>query len=210
MDYLSEKERLYQMTEYERAYSDLSYIAGVDEAGRGPLAGPVVAAAVILPKDCEILYLNDSKKLSDKKRRLLFEEIKEKAVSYGIGIVPETIIDEINILQATYLAMQKAIRELKIKPDILLNDAVIIPGIETEQIKIIKGDAKSVSIAAASILAKVTRDDMMIDLAKTYPEYGFEKHKGYGTKAHYTALDEFGISPVHRLSYLKKYLEAKA
>lgn len=210
MDYLSEKERLYQMTEYERAYSDLSYIAGVDEAGRGPLAGPVVAAAVILPKDCEILYLNDSKKLSDKKRRLLFEEIKEKAVSYGIGIVPETTIDEINILQATYLAMQKAIRELKIKPDILLNDAVIIPGIETEQIKIIKGDAKSVSIAAASILAKVTRDDMMIDLAKTYPEYGFEKHKGYGTKAHYTALDEFGISPVHRLSYLKKYLEAKA
>lgn len=209
LDSLSEKERLYQMTEYERAYSNLSYIAGVDEAGRGPLAGPVVAAAVILPKDCEILYLNDSKKLSDKKRRLLFEEIKEKAISYGIGIVSEKIIDEINILQATYLAMQKAIRELKIKPDILLNDAVIIPGIETEQVKIIKGDAKSVSIAAASILAKVTRDDGMIELAKTYPDYGFEKHKGYGTKAHYAALDEFGVSPVHRLSYLKKYFENK-
>lgn len=209
MNGLPEKERLYAMTEYERRFSDRLYIAGTDEAGRGPLAGPVVAAAVILPKDCEILYLNDSKKLSDKKRRLLFEEIKQKAISFGIGIVSEQIIDEINILQATYLAMKEAVDQLKVKPEILLNDAVIIPGVEIEQIKIIKGDAKSVSIAAASILAKVTRDDIMTELAKEYPNYGFEKHKGYGTAYHYQCLDKYGITGIHRRSFLKSYLKQR-
>lgn len=202
---MSEEERLYLMSEFERRYENCRYVCGVDEVGRGPLAGPVVAAAVILPKNCNILYLNDSKKLSDKKRRMLSKEIKEKAVSYGVGIVSEKIIDKINILQATYLAMQEAVRNLSVKPDILLNDAVIIPDIEIEQVKIIKGDAKSISIAAASIVAKVIRDDKMIELSTQYPEYGFEKHKGYGTKAHYEALDKYGITEIHRLSYLSKY-----
>lgn len=209
MDRPSEKDRLYKMTEYERLYADLEFVAGVDEAGRGPLAGPVVAAAVILPKDCEILYLNDSKKLTDKRRRLLFEEIRDRAISFGIGIVSEKAIDEINILQATYLAMKEAVEQLAVRPDILLNDAVLIPGIEIKQVKIIKGDAKSISIAAASILAKVTRDDIMLNLAKEYPDYGFEKHKGYGTAAHYAALDRFGPTKIHRLSYLKNYFENK-
>lgn len=200
---MTEEERLYLMSGFERKYEDYEYICGVDEVGRGPLAGPVVAAAVILPKNCAILYLNDSKKLSDKKRRILSEEIKEKAVSYGIGVVSEKIIDEINILQATYLAMQEAVKNLSVRPDILLNDAVIIPKIEIEQVKIVKGDSKSISIAAASIIAKVTRDDMMIELSKKYPEYGFERHKGYGTKAHYEALNKYGITEIHRLTYLK-------
>lgn len=201
---ITEEERLYLMSEFERKYENYEYICGVDEVGRGPLAGPVVAAAVILPKNCNILYLNDSKKMSDKKRRMLSQEIKEKAVSYGIGIVSEKIIDEINILQATYLAMQEAVKNLSVTPDILLNDAVIIPNVEIEQVKIIKGDAKSISIAAASIIAKVTRDDMMIELSKKYPGYGFERHKGYGTKVHYEALEQYGVTEIHRLTYLKK------
>ena len=200
---MTEKDRLYLMSEFERKYENYKYVCGVDEVGRGPLAGPVVAAAVILPKNCDILYLNDSKKLSDKKRRMLSEEIKEKAISYGIGIISEKIIDEINILQATYSAMRKAVKNLSITPDILLNDAVVIPNIEIEQVKIIKGDTKSISIAAASIIAKVTRDDIMIELSTKYPRYGFEKHKGYGTKAHYEALDKYGITDIHRVTYLK-------
>lgn len=200
---MTEKDRLYLMSEFERKYENYEYVCGVDEVGRGPLAGPVVAAAVILPKNCDILYLNDSKKLSDKKRRMLSEEIKEKAISYGIGIISEKIIDEINILQSTYSAMREAVKNLSITPDILLNDAVVIPNIEIEQVKIIKGDTKSISIAAASIIAKVTRDDIMIELSTKYPRYGFEKHKGYGTKAHYEALDKYGITDIHRVTYLK-------
>lgn len=200
-----ELERLFTMREYERMYAHVSFLCGVDEAGRGPLAGPVAAGAVILPKDCEILYLNDSKKLSEKKREELFLEIKEKAVSYGVGIVSPGLIDEINILQATYEAMRQAITQLSVIPDILLNDAVLIPGIDLDkQIKIIKGDAKSVSIAAASILAKVTRDHMMVEYDKIYPQYGFAKHKGYGTKAHMEAIYKYGICPIHRRSFLKK------
>ena len=155
--------RLEAMREYEDTYDACAYICGIDEAGRGPLAGPVVAAAAVLPKDCQIFYLNDSKKLSEKKRDLLFDEIKEKAVAYGIGIVSPQVIDEINILQATYEAMRQAISQLNVIPEILLNDAVTIPGVDIMQVPIVKGDAKSVSIAAASILAKVTRDRMMID-----------------------------------------------
>ena len=173
--------RLEAMREYEDTYDACAYICGIDEAGRGPLAGPVVAAAAVLPKDCQIFYLNDSKKLSEKKRDLLFDEIKEKAVAYGIGIVSPQVIDEINILQATYEAMRQAISQLNVIPEILLNDAVIIPGVDIMQVPIVKGDAKSVSIAAASILAKVTRDRMMMEYDQIYPEYGFAKHKGYGT-----------------------------
>lgn len=184
--------RLEAMREYEDTYDACAYICGIDEAGRGPLAGPVVAAAAVLPKDCQIFYLNDSKKLSEKKRDLLFDEIKEKAVAYGIGIVSPQVIDEINILQATYEAMRQAISQLNVIPEILLNDAVTIPGVDIMQVPIVKGDAKSVSIAAASILAKVTRDRMMIEYDQIYPEYGFAKHKGYGTAAHIAALKEYG------------------
>ena len=199
--------RLESMKEYETLYANCSYICGIDEAGRGPLAGPVVAAAAVLPKDCQILYLNDSKKLSEKRREELFIEIKEKAICFGIGIVSPATIDEINILQATYEAMRQAVSQLTVQPDVFLNDAVIIPGIKEEkQVKIIKGDAKSISIAAASILAKVTRDHMMIEYDKLYPEYGFAKHKGYGTKVHREALLEYGICPIHRRSFLKKLL----
>lgn len=197
--------RLELMKEYEKQYARAAFICGIDEAGRGPLAGPVVAGAVILPKDCHILYLNDSKKLSEKRREELFLEIQEKAVSYATGIVSPAVIDEINILQATYEAMRQAISKLTEQPDIYLNDAVIIPGIDKErQVKIIKGDAKSVSIAAASILAKVTRDHMMIEYDKLYPMYGFGKHKGYGTKAHMDAIREHGLCPIHRRTFLKK------
>lgn len=198
--------RLEQMWEYERHFeSSCTYICGIDEAGRGPLAGPVVAAAAILPADCTILYLNDSKKLSEKRREELFLEIQEKAVAYGVGIVSPAVIDEINILQATYEAMRQAISKLTVEPQIYLNDAVIIPGIDVKkQVKIIKGDAKSVSIAAASVLAKVTRDHMMIEYDKLYPEYGFAKHKGYGTKVHMDAIREHGICPIHRRSFLTK------
>ena len=198
--------RLEAMREYEDTYDACAYICGIDEAGRGPLAGPVVAAAAVLPKDCQIFYLNDSKKLSEKKRDLLFDEIKEKAVAYGIGIVSPQVIDEINILQATYEAMRQAISQLNVIPEILLNDAVIIPGVDIMQVPIVKGDAKSVSIAAASILAKVTRDRMMAEYDQIYPEYGFAKHKGYGTAAHIAALKEYGPCPIHRRTFIKKFV----
>ena len=203
--------RLEGMKEYERKYASCGFICGIDEAGRGPLAGPVVAAACILPTDCEILYLNDSKKLTEKRREELFVEIHEKAVSFGVGIVSPAVIDEINILQATYEAMRQAVEKLSVRPDVFLNDAVVIPGIdESRQVKIIKGDAKSVSVAAASILANVTRDHMMEEYDRLYPEYGFAKHKGYGTKAHLDAVREHGMCPIHRRSFLKKFMEREA
>ena len=201
-----ELERLEAMKEYEYTYEACSFICGIDEAGRGPLAGPVVAGAVILPKDCQILYLNDSKKVSEKKRELLFDEIRGKAVSYGIGVVGPGRIDEINILQATYEAMREAVSQLQPAPEILLNDAVTRPGIDLMQIPIVKGDAKSVSIAAASILAKVTRDRMMVEYDALYPEYGFVKHKGYGTAVHIQALKEHGPCPIHRRSFIKNFV----
>lgn len=200
-----ERERLALMREYEDIYAACDLICGIDEAGRGPLAGPVAAAAVILPKDCEILYLNDSKKLSEKRRELLFDEIREKAVAYGIGIVGPGRIDEINILQATYEAMRTAIEALGVMPDLLLNDAVTIPGIDINQVPIVRGDAKSVSIAAASVLAKVTRDRMMREYDEIYPEYGFAKHKGYGTAAHIQALKELGPCPIHRRTFIRRF-----
>ena len=198
--------RLEAMKEFERQYEDCALICGVDEAGRGPLAGPVVAGAAILPKDLTILYLNDSKKLSEKRREELFLEVKEKAISWSVGIASPQRIDEINILQATYEAMREAINGLHAVPDILFNDAVTIPGIEIKQIPIIKGDAKSVSIAAASVLAKVTRDHMMVEYDKLFPEYGFAKHKGYGTAAHIAAIKEFGPTPIHRRTFIKNFL----
>ena len=210
-----ELERLSLMREFERQYEDCAFICGIDEAGRGPLAGPVAAGAAILPKDCQILYLNDSKKLSESRREELFLEIKEKAIAWSVGIVGPERIDEINILQATYEAMRQAIAALPVQPDlllndpvpqVLLNDAVTIPGVAIPQVPIIKGDAKSVSIAAASILAKVTRDHMMEEYDKDYPEYGFAKHKGYGTPAHITALKEFGPTPIHRRTFITKFV----
>lgn len=197
--------RLKQMREYEDMYAACTYICGIDEAGRGPLAGPVVAGAVILPADCQILYLNDSKKLSEKKREALFDEIKTKAISYGIGVVGPGRIDEINILQATYEAMRQAVGKLSVTPELLLNDAVTIPGLDCMQVPIVKGDAKSVSIAAASILAKVTRDRMMVEYDRLFPEYGFAKHKGYGTAAHIQALKEHGPCPIHRRTFIKNF-----
>ena len=198
--------RLEAMKEFEREYDGCSLICGVDEAGRGPLAGPVTAGAAILPKDCTILYLNDSKKLSEKRREELFLEIREKAFSYSVGIVGPERIDEINILQATYEAMRQAVSGLGVVPDLLLNDAVTIPELAIPQVPIIKGDAKSVSIAAASILAKVTRDHLMEEYDRQFPQYGFAKHKGYGTAAHVAALREFGPCPIHRRSFLKNIL----
>lgn len=203
----AEKARVEQMCEYEKEYGVYSYICGIDEAGRGPLAGPVVAGAVILPKDCRILYINDSKKLSEKRRNELFDIIKEEAVTYGIGIIDAAKIDEINILQATYEAMRSAINNLNPSPDILLNDAVTIPKVDIKQVPIIKGDAKSISIAAASVLAKVTRDRIMEEYDKKYPEYGFAKHKGYGTASHIQAIKEYGICPLHRLSFVKNFIQ---
>jgi len=180
-------------------------ICGVDEAGRGPLAGPVCAAAVILPMNLEIPGLTDSKKLTDKKRRELFPIIKEQAIAYGIGFASHEEIDEINILQATYLAMERAMAQLSVKPDIAMIDGNRAKDFGLPVRTVIKGDSLSANIAAASILAKVTRDDLMMELALAYPEYGFEVHKGYGTKAHYEALREHGASPVHRMSFLKKF-----
>ena len=200
-----ERTRLKEMSVYEENYGMYHYICGVDEAGRGPLAGPVVAGAVILPKDTEILYLNDSKKLSAKRREALYDEIREKAVSVGIGIIGPERIDEINILNAAYEAMRLAVAALKVKPDILLNDAVTIPDIEIEQVPIIKGDAKSVSIAAASVIAKVTRDRMMARMEEQYPGYGFAVHKGYGTKAHIEALRRLGPCEIHRKTFLRSF-----
>lgn len=203
---LEEKARLQLMMQYEREYAQFQWICGIDEAGRGPLAGPVVAGAVILPKNCEILYLNDSKKLSAKRREELFDEILDKALACGVGIVSPERIDEINILQATYQAMREAVDSLEIIPEILLNDAVKIPQIEIFQVPIIKGDAKSVSIAAASILAKVTRDRLMVEYDKIYPGYGFADNKGYGSAAHIAALREKGMTPIHRRSFLSNLL----
>lgn len=203
----AEHNRIYQLSAYERQYAEYSYICGVDEAGRGPLAGPVAAGAAILPKDCEILYINDSKQLSEKKREELYEIIVQKALAWGVGMVSPRRIDEINILQATYEAMQKAINNLAIKPDILLNDAVIIPDVPVKQVPIIKGDTKSISIAAASILAKVTRDRLMREYDKQFPGYGFAVHKGYGTKAHIEALVRLGPCQIHRKTFITHFIE---
>ena len=174
--------------------------------GRGPLAGPVVAGAVILPKNCDILYLNDSKKLSEKMRETLYDEIMEKAVAIGIGIVSPQRIDEINILQATYEAMRMAISKLNVQPDLLLNDAVTIPEVSIRQVPIIKGDAKSASIAAASIIAKVTRDRLMVQYEEVLPGYGFASNKGYGSASHIQAIKEIGTTPIHRQSFIKNFL----
>ena len=194
------------MSVYEEEYRAYSYICGIDEVGRGPLAGPVVAGAVILPKDNPILYLNDSKKLSEKKREMLYDEIMEHAVATGIGIVGPARIDEINILQATYEAMRMAITNLGVKPDLLLNDAVTIPEVDIRQVPIIKGDAKSVSIAAASIIAKVTRDRLMVEYDKVLPGYDFASNKGYGTKAHREGLKKLGPTPIHRATFIKNFV----
>lgn len=184
-------------------------ICGVDEAGRGPLAGPVCAAAVILPKHLEIPGLTDSKKLTDKKRRELFPLIQEQAVSYGIGLASQEEIDEINILQATFLAMERALSQLNVRPDMVLIDGNREREFGVPVQTVIKGDSLSANIAAASILAKVTRDNLMMELAQQYPQYGFEIHKGYGTKAHYEALRQYGASPIHRRSFLKKFYGEK-
>lgn len=202
-----EKERVWEMQSFEREYRPCGVICGIDEAGRGPLAGPVVAAAVCLPENCELLYVNDSKKLSEKKREELFDQIRETAVSYGIGIVGPDVIDEINILQADYEAMRIAVSQLKPQPEVLLNDAVRIPGLSMKQVPIIRGDAKSLSIAAASILAKVTRDRMMAEYDKIYPEYGFAGNKGYGSASHIEALKTYGPCPIHRRSFIGHFVE---
>ncbi len=201
-----EKERIYQLKKYEREYAEYGAVCGIDEVGRGPLAGPVVAGAVILPKDCEILYINDSKKLSAKKREELYDIIMEQAVSVGIGMVGPQRIDEINILQATYEAMREAISKLETVPDILLNDAVTIPEVSIKQVPIIKGDAKSISIGAASIVAKVTRDRLMEEYDKIMPQYGFASNKGYGAAAHIEAIRKYGASPIHRKTFIKNFL----
>lgn len=204
--YEKELSRTEKMKEYEKKYASFSYICGIDEVGRGPLAGPVVAGAVILPKDCDILYLNDSKQLSEKKREELYALIMEKALATGLGVVVPERIDEINILQATYEAMRQAIGKLKHKPQLLLNDAVTISGVSIKQVPIIKGDAKSISIAAASIIAKVTRDRMMVEYDRTYPQYGFASNKGYGAKAHIEAIKKFGPTPIHRRSFIGNFV----
>lgn len=202
-----EQLRLDTMLKYERSYVAYQHICGIDEAGRGPLAGPVVAGAVILPVDCKIRYLNDSKKLSAARREELFDEIMDKAVAASVGIVSPARIDEINILQATYEAMRQAIGKLSVTPDLLLNDAVTIPQVDISQVPIIKGDAKSMSIAAASILAKVTRDRLMVEYDKVMPEYGFAGHKGYGSAAHIEALKKYGPSPIHRKTFIGHFVE---
>ena len=184
-------------------------VCGVDEAGRGPLAGPVCAAAVILPPDLQIPGLNDSKKLSDKKRRELYPIIKEQALAYGIAFVDHEKIDEINILQATYLAMHQAIAQLSVKPELALVDGNRAADFGVPVQTVVHGDSLSASIAAASVLAKVSRDDYMLQVAREYPQYGFEIHKGYGTKAHYAAITEHGTCPIHRMSFLKKFYGQK-
>ncbi len=202
----AEYRRLDSMWTYERRYESYGLMCGIDEAGRGPLAGPVVAGAVILPENCRILYLNDSKKLTEKRREELYEEITEKAVAWGVGMVSPARIDEINILQATYEAMREAVGKLQVEPQILLNDAVRIPQVSIPQVPIIKGDAKSLSIAAASVVAKVTRDRLMREYDKVMPEYGFASHKGYGSAAHIEALKKYGPSPIHRRSFIGHFV----
>lgn len=201
-----ERERIYRLSEYERQYGNMAYVCGIDEVGRGPLAGPVVAGAVILPKECDILYINDSKQLSEKKREELYDIIMEKAVACSVGYATPERIDEINILQATYEAMRDAINQLNPMPDILLNDAVVIPNVPIKQVPIIKGDAKSISIGAASIIAKVTRDRLMVEYDKVFPEYGFAGNKGYGSAAHIDALKKYGPTPIHRKSFIKNFM----
>ncbi len=202
----AERERIRALKKYETEYGMYAHICGIDEAGRGPLAGPVVAGAVILPKDCEILYINDSKKLSAAKREELYEVILEKAVAAAVGIVGPKRIDEINILQATYEAMREAISKLEVKPDILLNDAVTIPEVGIRQVPIVQGDAKSISIGAASIVAKVTRDRIMVRYEEEFPGYGFASHKGYGTAAHRESIKKMGACPIHRRTFIKNYI----
>ena len=204
-----EKQRIEGMCAYEKEYEHLGYICGIDEVGRGPFAGPVVAGAVVLPRDCRILYINDSKQLSEKKREELYEEIMDKAEAAEVGYASPARIDEINILQATYEAMREAVAKLPIKPQILLNDAVTIPGISIPQVPIIKGDAKSISIAAASIVAKVTRDRLMREYDKIMPQYGFASNKGYGSGAHIEALKKYGPTPIHRRSFIHNVLGEK-
>ena len=206
-DFDAEVLRTYAMKEYERKYEKCRYICGIDEVGRGPLAGPVVAAAVILPKDEDIYYLNDSKQLSAKKREELYDIIMEKAIAVGIGFSDEKCIDEINILQANYVAMRMAISKLSVKPDILLNDAVKIPEVDIPQESIIKGDAKSVSIAAASIVAKVTRDRFMVEMDSVYPGYDFASNKGYGSAKHIEALKKMGPCEIHRRTFIGKFVD---
>ncbi|MBS5652452.1 MAG: ribonuclease HII [Eubacterium sp.] len=204
--YENELKRTYELQAFERKYSDYQYICGIDEVGRGPLAGPVVAGAVILPKDCDILYINDSKKLTAAKREELAAIIMEKAISAKTALVTSEYIDEVNILQATYEAMRKAIKSLEPSPDLLLNDAVNIPGVDIKQVPIIKGDAKSISIGAASIIAKVTRDAMMVEYDKIYPEYDFASNKGYGSAKHIEALKKYGPCPIHRKTFIHNFI----
>ena len=205
-----EKKRIYRMQEFERKYGHKGLLCGVDDVGRGPLAGPVAAGAVILPPDCQILYLNDSKKLAPQKREELYSVIMDKAVAVGIGWAGPERIDEINILQAAYEAMRQAVENLQVKPQVLLNDAVTIPHIEIEQVPIVHGDARSLSIAAASVVAKVSRDRLMLEYDKEMPQYGFASHKGYGSAAHYKALRKYGPSPIHRKSFLRKFEHMQA
>ena len=204
--YEKELIRTETLKKYEKEYDNYTYICGIDEVGRGPLAGPVVAGAVILPKDCDILYINDSKKLSAAKREELYDEIMEKAVATGIGMVGPERIDEINILQATYEAMREAIGKLSPQPDLLLNDAVTIPEVSIRQVPIIKGDAKSISIGAASIIAKLTRDRLMETYEDIYPGYVFASNKGYGSAEHIAALKKMGPTPIHRASFIKNFV----
>lgn len=203
----AERARTEKMKEFERRYEEMGYVCGIDEVGRGPLAGPVCAGAVILPKDTEILYLNDSKKLSEKKREELYDIIMEKAVGAAVAFASPERIDEINILQADYEAMAEAVGKLPVRPDILLLDAVHVPQLEEyKQVSIIKGDAKSVSIAAASIIAKVTRDRLMKELDEKYPQYGFASNKGYGSAAHIEALKKYGPCEIHRRSFIGNFI----
>lgn len=204
--YEKELERLEQMRQYEKEHADSAFICGIDEVGRGPLCGPVVACGVILPKDAQILYINDSKQLSEKKREMLYDEIMEKAVAVGIGVVSPEEIDELNILQATFKAMRIALDNMEVKPTLLLNDAVTIPEVDIPQVNIIKGDAKSMSIAAASIVAKVTRDRMMVEYDKLFPEYRLASNKGYGSKEHIEALRKYGSCPIHRKTFITNFV----
>ena len=205
--YIDEIKRLKTLSMYENScYADgMRYIAGIDEVGRGPLAGPVVTAAVILPRECLIYGVNDSKKLSPKKREELYEVIKEKAIAISIGVETNEVIDDINILQATYRAMRTSVEGLEVKPDMLLVDAVTIPCVDTPQTAIVKGDTKSISIAAASIIAKVTRDRMMKEYSREYPGYDFENNMGYGTAKHIQGIKKYGLCKIHRRSFTRGY-----
>lgn len=204
---IKEIDRIEKMKEYEKKYSSYGYVCGIDEVGRGPLAGPVVTCAVILPTDCDILYLNDSKQLSEKKREELYDIIMEKAVAVSIAQRDHNRIDEINILQATLESMRESVLKLAVKPAVSLNDAVTIPGLDgITQVPIIKGDAKSISIAAASIVAKVIRDRMMKELDLIYQGYGFASNKGYGSEAHIEAIKTIGPCPIHRKSFIKNFV----